>query len=150
MVCSMVAALVQALFATPGLSRFVRAVLDLFWIDIATCLLFVHWFSSVTVVSYSIPLRPASFLFIGLSPVTVVSYSIPLRLASSLPIEFSLVTVVSYSIPDLLVCKVLHIHTQVFPLLVTVVSHSIPDFLLHFHFPVDLPIRHGVVRRSYI
>ena len=40
--------------------------------------------------------------------------------------------------------------TQVFPLLVTVVSHSIPDFLAHFHFQVDLPIRHGVVRRSYI
>ena len=66
MVCSMVAALVQARFATPGLSRFVRAVLDLSDLDrhcdlpplgalvltghcsklqhtVATCLLFVHW-----------------------------------------------------------------------------------------------------------
>ena len=105
MVCSVVAALVQARFATPGLSQFVRAVLDCAELDLHCDLpLFAHWFSPVTVVSYSIPLRPASSLFIGFSPVTVVSYSIPLRPASSLPIEFSLVTVVSYSIPYLLVC----------------------------------------------
>ena len=155
MVRSMTAALVQARFVIPGFepisacSARLRTEhsclcwLCVIWIYIATCLLFVHW----VLTGHCSKLQPtvATCLLLAYWVLTGHCSKLQHTVCSCLP----LIGLGLTSATDLVHCKVLYTHTWVFPRLVTVVSHSIPD-LLHFLFPVDLPVRHGSVRRSYI